>query len=101
MGVQYAWKSYSNPSPCHATTKCVNYVLPKHLELTNLHCPFCKKRIGTWARKAKNLDNLVDKPLWTFIQENYDTELQNRIKGNATTLFEEGGWTHEFTFEDG
>ena len=73
----------------------------KNLELTNLHCPFCKKRIGTWCRKAKNLDNLVDKPLWTFIQENYATELQNRIKGDATTLFEEGGWTHEFTFEDG
>ena len=34
----------------------------KNLELTNLHCPFCKKRIGTWCRKAKNLDNLVDKP---------------------------------------
>ena len=24
----------------------------KNLELTNLHCPFCKKRIGTWCRQV-------------------------------------------------
>ena len=52
-------------------------------------------------KKCSWLTSSIDKPLWTFIQENYGTELQNRIRGDATTLFEENGFTHEFTFEDG
>ena len=59
----------------------------KNLELTNMHCPFCKKRIGTWCRRAKNIDTLIDKPLWTFIQENYQTEIQNRIKGKNFKVY--------------
>ena len=40
----------------------------KNIELTNLLCPFCKKRIGTWCRKAKKVETLVNKVLWKKIQ---------------------------------
>ena len=73
----------------------------KNLELTNLHCPFCKKRISVWCRKAKKLDALIDITLWETIQKQFPNEVQARLKGNATTLFDEGGFTHDFTYEDG
>ena len=73
----------------------------KNLELTNMHCPFCKKRIGTWCRKAKNLDSLIDKPLWDKIQSQHSAELEARMKGVASTLFDEGGFSHDFSYEDG
>ena len=66
-----------------------------------MHCPFCKKRIGTWCRKAKSVDTLVDQKLWQRTQTDFADELQARHKGNADTLFNEGGFSHEFTFEDG
>ena len=73
----------------------------KNLEITSLNCPFCKKRISTWCRKAKNVDALIDQKLWATIQKDFDTEVQARLAGAASTLFVEGGFTHEFTFEDG
>ncbi len=73
----------------------------KNLELTNLHCPFCKKRIGTWSRRAKKVESLIDQKLWTRIQKDFPNEVQARLKGSASTLFDEGGFSHDFTFEDG
>jgi len=73
----------------------------KNLELTNLHCPFCKKRIGTWCRQAKKLEALIDQPLWQEIQVKFPKEVQDREQGAAETLFNEGGFSHDFTFEDG
>ncbi len=71
----------------------------KNLELTNMHCPFCKKRIGTWCRRAKNMDTLIDKPLWETIQSKFPNELEARLAGSASTLFDEGGFSHDFAFE--
>ena len=73
----------------------------KNLELTNLNCPFCKKRISNWCRKAKSVDALIDQKLWATIQKDFETEVQARLAGAASTLFVEGGFTHDFTFEDG
>ena len=73
----------------------------KNLELTNLNCPFCKKRISNWCRKAKSVDALIDQKLWATIQKDFETEVQARLAGEASTLFVEGGFTHDFTFEDG
>ena len=58
----------------------------KNLELTNMHCPFCKKRIGTWCRRAKNLDTLIDKKLWEEIQSRFASELESRGKINQNFL---------------
>jgi hypothetical protein len=73
----------------------------KNLELTNLHCPFCKKRIATWCRRAKNVDSLIDQKLWTRIQDDFANEIGKRMKGNGSTLFNEGGFSHDFSYEDG
>jgi len=73
----------------------------KNLELTNLHCPFCKKRIGTWCRQAKKLESLIDQPLWKEIQDKFQKEVEDRNAGSAETLFDEGGFCHDFTYEDG
>lgn len=73
----------------------------KNLELTNMHCPFCKKRIGTWCRKAKKLESLIDTSLWKTIQDKFPDELEARKSGAASTLFDEGGFSHDFAFEDG
>ena len=71
------------------------------MDLTSLHCPFCKKRISNWCRKAKNVDSLIDKNLWTRIQKDFENEIRARQDGTATTLFDEGGFSHDFVFEDG
>ena len=71
------------------------------MDLTSLHCPFCKKRISNWCRKAKNIDSLIDKNLWTRIQKDFENEIRARQDGTATTLFDEGGFSHDFVFEDG
>ena len=69
--------------------------------MTSMHCPFCKKRLSTWRRKAKNVDDLIDQKLWTRIQTDFETEIQKRLAGIGTTLFREDGFTHDFTFKDG
>ena len=71
------------------------------MDLTSLNCPFCKKRISNWCRKAKNVDSLIDKNLWTRIQKDFENEVRARQDGTATTLFDEGGFSHDFVFEDG
>ena len=73
-----------------------------NFDMTSMHCPFCKKRLSTWRRKAgKKVDELIDQKLWTQIQTDFPTEIQKRLSGDGTTLFREFGFTHDFTFENG
>ena len=51
--------------------------------------------------QAKKLESLIDQPLWKEIQQKFAKEVEDRAKGDAETLFNEGGFTHDFTFEDG
>ena len=53
----------------------------KNIELTNLLCPFCKRRIGTWCRKAKKVESLVDQKLWTKIQDQFPAIVAARLAG--------------------
>ena len=70
----------------------------KNLELTNLNCPFCKKRIGTWHRRAKDVNTLIDIRLWNYLKENFSQEVNARLNGetsdDATT---EGIFNVEFS----
>ena len=47
------------------------------------------------------MDSLVDQALWQRIQKDFQSEVAARLKGTATTLFNEGGFSHDFIFEDG
>ena len=44
---------------------------------------------------------MIDQPLWQEIQVKFPKEVQDRDQGAAETLFNEGGFSHDFTFEDG
>ena len=72
-----------------------------NFDMTSMHCPFCKKRLSTWRRKAKNVDELIDQKLWKRIQTDFPTEIEKRLAGDGTTLFREDGFTHDFIFENG
>jgi hypothetical protein len=72
----------------------------KNIELTNLLCPFCKRRIGTWCRRAKKIETLVDKNLWKKIQDQFPVLVAARLAGESQNdvlstngLFEES-WSH-------
>ena len=71
-----------------------------NFDMTSMHCPFCKKRLSTWRRKAKKVDELIDQKLWKRIQTDFPTEIEKRLAGDGTTLFREDGFTHDFTFKD-
>ena len=51
----------------------------KNSQLTSLNCPFCKKRIGTWHRRAKNVDTLINQHLWTYIRDNFGDKVNARM----------------------
>merc|ERR1712240_848147 len=52
----------------------------KNSQLTSLNCPFCKKRIGTWHRRAKNVDSLINQHLWAYIRDNFGDKVNARMK---------------------
>ena len=49
--------------------------------MTALQCPFCKLRISNWCRKAKKVENLIDKKLWLQIQEQFPELVAARMAG--------------------
>lgn len=62
------------PQPCFV----------QNIELTNLHCPFCKRRIGTWCRQAgKDLSKLIDVELWGHIRERFPDLVEARLSGRT------------------
>jgi len=55
----------------------------KNLEVTSLNCPFCKTRVGTWHRRAKSVDNLIDLRLWNYLQQNFGEKVADRLRAEA------------------
>ncbi|XP_053671001.1 uncharacterized protein LOC128721289 [Anopheles nili] len=50
---------------------CLHYTAVK----TNLHCPCCRKRFGTWYRNASRANELVHEQLWHAIQNQFREHL--------------------------
>lgn len=53
----------------------------QNVEVTSLNCPFCKTRIGTWCRKSKKDNKIIDHKLWKIIQEDFPDEVRKRLEG--------------------
>ncbi|XP_071422926.1 E3 ubiquitin-protein ligase RNF168 [Pithys albifrons albifrons] len=51
------------------------------VEKTSLCCPFCRRRVSSWARYNARRNTLVNWELWEKIQKNYPEECKRRING--------------------
>ncbi|XP_062953696.1 E3 ubiquitin-protein ligase RNF168 [Cynocephalus volans] len=61
-------------SPCFQST----------VEKANLCCPFCRRRVSSWARYHTRKNSLVNMELWEIIQKHYPKECKLRASGQET-----------------
>ncbi|XP_038607860.1 E3 ubiquitin-protein ligase RNF168 isoform X2 [Tachyglossus aculeatus] len=54
------------------------------VEKANLYCPFCRRRVSTWARYHARSNTLIDVDLWERIQKNHPEECRRRASGQET-----------------
>lgn len=54
------------------------------VQQSNLQCPLCRKRIGSWARLSTRKGTLVDTKMWSYIKRNYPDEVKARLAGCST-----------------
>lgn len=60
------------------------------MQNTNLMCPLCRLRVGSWYRRTKKDGKLVDEELWKAVQQQYPLEVKNKLQGLDSEI-EEGG----------
>ncbi|NXE91361.1 RN168 ligase, partial [Menura novaehollandiae] len=65
--------------PC-SHTLC-NSCFQLTVEKASLCCPFCRRRLSSWARYNTRKNTLIDWELWEKIQKNYPEECERRING--------------------
>ncbi|NXC27153.1 RN168 ligase, partial [Campylorhamphus procurvoides] len=65
--------------PC-SHTLC-NSCFQLTVEKASLCCPFCRRRVSSWARYNARRNTLVNWELWEKIQKNYPEECERRING--------------------
>ncbi|NWU97544.1 RN168 ligase, partial [Upupa epops] len=51
------------------------------VEKASLYCPFCRRRVSTWARSNARRNSLINWKLWEEIQKRYPKECERRING--------------------
>lgn len=56
------------------------------MEMANLTCPMCRKRVGAWMRKEKKGGGLVNARLWRHIQDNYADYISIKQRGGDDGL---------------
>ncbi|NWW57396.1 RN168 ligase, partial [Ifrita kowaldi] len=65
--------------PC-SHTLC-NSCFQMTVEKASLCCPFCRRRVSSWARYNTRRNTLINWDLWEKIQKNYPEECERRING--------------------
>ncbi|NXE00622.1 RN168 ligase, partial [Chaetorhynchus papuensis] len=65
--------------PC-SHTLC-NSCFQMTVEKASLSCPFCRRRVSSWARYNTRRNTLINWELWEKIQKNYPEECERRING--------------------
>ena len=73
--------------PCKHSLCLACYL--QHVEKTSLQCPFCRKRIGTRARKASTTNSLVNESKWQAIQEAFPVKVKLRLEGIEDEVYDE------------
>ncbi|XP_028133635.1 E3 ubiquitin-protein ligase rnf168 [Diabrotica virgifera virgifera] len=59
------------------------------MENANLVCPLCRLRIGSWLRKVKKENNLINADLWKAIKDKFPQHVKNKSNGVDENLEEE------------
>ncbi|NXQ33701.1 RN168 ligase, partial [Alaudala cheleensis] len=65
--------------PC-SHTLC-NSCFQMTVENASLCCPFCRRRVSSWARYNTRRNTLINWELWEKIQKSYPKECERRING--------------------
>ncbi|XP_044288750.1 E3 ubiquitin-protein ligase RNF168 isoform X2 [Varanus komodoensis] len=65
--------------PCHHTL--CNSCFQLTVEKASLCCPFCRRRVSSWARYNVRKNTLVNWELWEKIKKHFPAECQRRING--------------------
>ncbi|NXF11183.1 RN168 ligase, partial [Smithornis capensis] len=65
--------------PC-SHTLC-NSCFQLTVEKASLCCPFCRRRVSSWARYNARRNTLINWELWEKIQKDYPEECERRING--------------------
>ncbi|KAM6444227.1 E3 ubiquitin-protein ligase RNF168 isoform 1-T6 [Liasis olivaceus] len=65
--------------PCHHTL--CNACFQLTVEKANLCCPFCRRRVSSWARYNSRKNTLINLELWEKIKKHFPEECQRRING--------------------
>ncbi|XP_061492614.1 E3 ubiquitin-protein ligase RNF168 isoform X2 [Rhineura floridana] len=65
--------------PCHHTL--CNSCFQLTVEKASLCCPFCRRRVSSWARYNARKNTLINLELWEKIQKYFPEECQHRISG--------------------
>ncbi|NXP44343.1 RN168 ligase, partial [Heliornis fulica] len=65
--------------PC-SHTLC-NSCFQLTVEKASLCCPFCRRRVSSWARYNARRNTVINWELWEKIQKNYPKECERRING--------------------
>ncbi|KAM6258162.1 E3 ubiquitin-protein ligase RNF168 [Porphyrio hochstetteri] len=67
--------------PCNHTL--CNSCFQLTVEKTSLCCPFCRRRVSSWARYNAQRNTVVNWELWEKIQKKYPKECESRINGQG------------------
>lgn len=62
----------------------------QNVEEASLACPMCRVRISVWARRSSKNGTLVNKKLWTQIQQLFPEKVEKRQKGLDDSIEEPG-----------
>ncbi|NXC37582.1 RN168 ligase, partial [Penelope pileata] len=65
--------------PCNHTL--CNSCFQLTVENASLCCPFCRRRVSSWARYNARRNTLINWELWEKIQKKYPKECERRING--------------------
>ncbi|KFQ27374.1 E3 ubiquitin-protein ligase RNF168, partial [Mesitornis unicolor] len=65
--------------PCNHTL--CNSCFQLTVEKASLCCPFCRRRVSSWARYNVRRNTLVNWELWEKIQKNFPKECERRMNG--------------------
>ncbi|KAM4772181.1 E3 ubiquitin-protein ligase RNF168 [Rhinophrynus dorsalis] len=74
--------------PCDHTL--CNPCFQMTVEKACICCPFCRKRVSTWARRCARTQTLINKELWERIQSQYPEECRRRASGQDIEDIAEG-----------
>uniref|UniRef100_A0A8D0BG89 RING-type E3 ubiquitin transferase n=1 Tax=Salvator merianae TaxID=96440 RepID=A0A8D0BG89_SALMN len=65
--------------PCHHTL--CNSCFQSTVEKASLCCPFCRRRVSSWARYNARKNTLINFELWEKIQKYFPEEFLRRKNG--------------------